>query len=697
MAKKVDIDSSAAVAKLKELITLAQQLTQQLAQAAGSLGGINVGSMAGGAALSTGTAAGASIGTGSVGITGTPGSLSPSLNVPGNASPGAPPPSNVQQVLGGGFASNALLGLGAAGAARIAGEGFNYQADRIIHGGDDPTARYRMLSGGISTGLGLAAGVATGNPLIGLGVASVSNALLDPLARAAAAPEVARQNAGITLSPLYGSFYGSEGLNQIAPLLSYQSTSSTGTAGYQGRLARFAGVINTRLEATGNPELRFGDTGGGLEEVLGNVQRGLLAGGADPFALSGFGGFRGQPYANAGGVNYQQNLDRAGRSGLLGGMNELVQGLIRMQPVRSPGDEIVAETYTRRLGLLFGRGAIDQSKQIGQIFGSLPETGGNTADILTRFGAENTSTFLRIQNEDLSTPVAPLDLAYASAAFRGAGRSARLGAAKTRGSGAALETAFSDEASAISGLPGGKDSVAFAEARAKARDAGALAFRQQSINDYFIPETQIEGERARAELIPFGASNRLSLEGRSIGLQQKRIRSLQSYLDKRKSSGQLTEEEELSLTGEIENSRTSEAASVARLAEGRENYLPALSSGRNRSFGLFDSRQLAAMAYARVGSPIRSEGANNGQQAKDQEDFVHGFDIGPTGPGSRTGTINNSSDRLASALDRLANLIERQGGGGRVGSGMRMGEDAAQTASQVNQKDIGTGYNGRRL
>jgi len=50
-------------------------------------------------------------------------------------------------------------------------------------------------------------------------------------------------------------------------------------------------------------------------------------------------------------------------------------------------------------------------KRRSGIFSTMPETGGNTLDVLLKYGPEDTTTWLRIQHDDLKTPIDPMEQA----------------------------------------------------------------------------------------------------------------------------------------------------------------------------------------------------------------------------------------------------------------------------------------------
>lgn len=618
---------------------------------------------------------------------------------------------------GGGFGSGygyGGYGYAASAIANIAGQvGTNvldYQTQRILQGGDDPLARGRGVGQAIGVGLGVAAGFATANPFVGLAVAGFASNILGSLGEYINAPEAAKQSANTANAPLFGSFYGSAastnldrytGVSQVENQYSKNAFEPAAARDQTSLFERTARRANAKGIGSTNPEL-FTDVND-VGRTFGAISSGLYAGGINPFgAGEKVDGFTLRTFNKA---SFDKDIDLveranrlkdpASRIGETIGLAEQVQnkarrgGYISTSTVEGEQEDL-ATTYTRRLSLLFGKDASVVAPKIGSIFGSEPETGGNIADILGRFGAQNTTTYLRIQDKNLNTPIDPLVLAQTSAGIRGAGRTAAIGSLAATSSGANAERAFASQEGIIAGLPGGRDSLAFAQADSNRRSARAQRFGQDDITSYGLEATALQGQRERINLLPFGSGNLLATELSTIRNNTKQL----GVIGDRLKLGDLSEQERLSLTQQREGLLTQNAQGVAQLSEGLENRLPSLSSGRSSSFSRFDSSQLAALAYARQGSPNRSSGAINGKQAQDQQDFLSGFGVaGANSAHSRTGDINSSS--AVEVLTRILSALEKNQSANKTGNMTKASEVAGQVASQINNQNSGRSYEGR--
>ena len=723
----------AALTKFEQAVTAAATVMQTGGTAAGATpfgGALQQVQSASNALQAVSTALPGGSGGGNVvgmGIPGIPGSGSVPIGAPSINMPTAAGLANAQLIpFGGGSAPGSgspggvivpNMGMGSVmmhSAAEGASDFFRYQAQRTLTGGDDPMAAagsYGRIGGAILGGLlGIPfgpAGVATG--------AAIGSGVVGSMAEWWAAPEAARQKANLGMAPFLGAYGGARGQSVWSDYYTGNHvpihTDNPGTldASRDTTISRFQNMANRLnngytdyLGQTHSPlpsELRIEVPDIGA--TFGQVAGGMFAGGMDPMGPGASVHDRYRTYDGFGGTTWQQDYGNAntayrggrtpsGGHGLIEGLVNHAIGAIKHDFVtRYDSEETMAETYTRRLGEIFGKTAPDVAKQISPIFGSLPDTGGNMADIVSRFGPENTLNYLRIQNEDHDPGIDPMALSRASAGMRGAGRRSRLGALQTRGSGAAMESAFGDQMGVIASLPGGTDSEAYAEAASHKRDAGRLAYDQGQIGEYDIPMSHIEGERARAAYMPFSPTNSISRELRSIGINRRREGSLRSYMAQRRSSGQLSEREELDLTQQIEGAETEVARGIGSLARGMEDYLPAMSVNRPAGFSRYDSNALAAMHLNLRGSPIRAYGSFNGSHKAMQENWQNGFGAGDTIPFARMGNLDNGGGNSGAAMGRLADSLDRLnstlsqggGGGGRSGSSMRPGEAGSGLAA----------------
>jgi len=563
-------------------------------------------------------------------------------------------------------------------------------AQAIISGRRDPMQDARntgsLIGGLIGGGLGFVFG---GGP-IGAGIgAGIGSSLLGSAFNWAFAPEAARQNASLAMSPFLGAYGGRGGggwrdyyLNP-GPQPWYMIPGMPASVD-QTRIAGLTNFIN-RQGLPNELQMSMGDVGA----TFGSVASGLFAGGLNPMQVVG--NFRGvtRPYAG-----YASRF-QGGNGGLIDTLiNVGGTALSNMPRVYSSPNETLAEQYTRRLGTLFGNAAPDVAKQLNPLFGTLPETGGNIADILTRFGPEATSTYLRIQSDSLTSSVDPMRLSRSSAGFRSGQRRAALGALSARGAASAALEGVGDELDALGSLPGGTGSLAYAQARAQARSLGRAAFDTEQITEFDIPHTRLMGEMTRAELMPFGSSNRLGLQFRNIGMMRQRIGALEGFMSRRRATGNLSEAEELDLTSQIEGARNSIAGSIAVLGQGRENILPALTAGATRFSGRFTSASMAALALWRMGSPIRSYGAVHGGHLSEQD--AAWADMGGAGferPHSRTAALNNGRDskEIVAAIKEQTEVLKQLLGIRSSGGSVRPGEAAGRAQGSLSRQNLNTG------
>lgn len=353
--------------------------------------------------------------------------------------------------------------------------------------------------------------------------------------------------------------------------------------------------------------------------------------------------------------------------------------------------DTLASQLTRIIGIQYGTEA---SKQIGReqaaIIGATPETGGNIADMMVRFGPMATARNRKMWGaigassihgiENAAPDVNPWVLSNASAASREAQREARIGATLQRGSGAAVFGAIGREMEAYAALPGGRDSEAYTSAHARRREARMAAYAQQDIEAYGIPATRLATQRGVLDALPYAPGYRFGVELQSIALNRRQAGVIQTRLQR----GDLTEQQQLQLEQELSGLRVASARSVAALTEGVADRLPALSAGRPTRFSRLDATQLAALNLGRMGHPGREFGAVNGAQLAAQDAFVNQM-LGPGGermiaPMGRDLPVG--TERVEALLERIAQILQQNGGAGagprtRVGEAVNKGQAVA--------------------
>jgi hypothetical protein len=220
-----------------------------------------------------------------------------------------------------------------------------------------------------------------------------------------------------------------------------------------------------------------------------------------------------------------------------------------------------------------------------------------------------------------------------------------------------------------------------------------LGNQKEDLSGFGLKDLKLRGERERLNLMPFSPGSMLVNSAKIIQNDEAQLQVLSKRERDLRAGGNLSPERQYQIEQQRQGLQTDEAANFASLSSGMENRLPGLSAGRPRGAQNFDSMQLAALAYRRVGSPIRDAGAIDGHQAHDQAAAMHDLLGSRSGPTSTTQGLNNSANVVA-AMDRLTNAIERSAGRGGGGSGTRPGESAGQAYSVLTNKDPGNRNNG---
>lgn len=574
--KVVDLDTAQAIAKLQALISLADQFAQKLQAASTALGsffGSNAGAPAnvasqyapGAASLN---AAGQQVGVPPAAIATAPlqpggGSTVPGSQQPAAASAGQSQTPAVVQASsnnGTGSSSNAppltvfsssngnmqpLVLAGAYGVARVAGQAFDFQTERILHGGDDPLGRASMQAGLLSTGLGIVAGLGTGNPVIGAAVGGIANQVLNPLLQYLAAPEAARQQNALSVAGVLNTLTGDPQkalyftANQSVPGLVGPNQAQDGTS----RLA----IIGRFANQFQPIENQFGPDGAGIGSIFSNVASALYAGGVDPLTYSEQ--FKGDLNVRTATINLRKLV--FGREGGL---------RYDTKRVGYEPDETLAETYTRRIASLYGKAGVDSAtRQIAPILASLPELGGdevspaNIADVLTQHGAEATLSYLRLQNDQFIPAVSADTLRTVGADIRTGDRLAKKGALQARNSGEIVARTLRGELSDVASLPGGADSLVYAEKNAALRDARFQQFHQEDLTLFANEDTYLQGRIERQQISPYQSGAIPRLAKAAFENTSRQIERIETRLKDRTN---LTEEQESSLISERESLTT---------------------------------------------------------------------------------------------------------------------------------------------
>jgi hypothetical protein len=562
------------------------------------------------------------------------------------------------------------------GGAELFGQSMSLATSRMMSSGSHAMEGADLTASAISMGAG-ALGMALGGPLAGLAAAGLTNAAVSPLIRYMTAPQAQREEAFQTLSPFYGAFYGKQSGYNILGFTGVGGADMGGNAPGSfrpmGSLSGLTSQVNARY-AGSDITISSAD----VAASYGSVAGGIYAGGGDPFATVGVGGLGNRRYPDTGARQWLQG-DYAHQ-----GHMSLIEGLVRtgisaLSGSRSQAYETAAYAITRRLGQFTD--VREGAKSVAPIYGTLPETGGNTADILLQYGAQDTATYLRSTNDDLALPdgLTAMSLSRSSATIRSAQRNARMRSRSARGSAAGTMSALGDELLGIAGIPGGTDSAAYADTMASYRDAGAAAFEQANIVRNEIPLAKLNTTRNILSVMPFAPSSWMVNNLQTIHAQSAQLHDLLRYENARRASGQLSEAEELSLTQREGAARMGIASGISDLTSDYSNRLPGMSAGRP-SFGLrTNSLNMAASAVNMAGGYTTMFGSVNGAQRQHQNSLYSdlGFTPGELAPHSRSGGINSQVDtsRMESLLAAILSQMQRGGSmdsgagrGGRPGS-----------------------------
>ena len=279
--------------------------------------------------------------------------------------------------------------------------------------------------------------------------------------------------------------------------------------------------------------------------------------------------------------------------------------------------------------------------------------------MLGRLGATDTLAYLRIHDPGLGPSVDPGLLSQVAGASGANRRAGALGALQPLGSGRAQAAAFGAEGANIAKLPGGVDSLAYAQSYAGFRGARMEAFGQETLSGFGLRDLHLQGEQQRQQYMPFAPGNVFATSLGIIANNRGQI----GRLDRMMKNTDLSEQERYGLEGQRQGLLTDNARNVGMLSEGFENRLPALAAGRPEFAGRYNSMMGAAINLGQIGSPIRAYGATGGSRGA-QEAFVRGLG-GDSVPGamhaqSRTSDMNNAA--VLGVLERILGAITSNGG-----------------------------------
>lgn len=337
--------------------------------------------------------------------------------------------------------------------------------------------------------------------------------------------------------------------------------------------------------------------------------------------------------------------------------------------------DVWAKERTANLARRYGINTPQIAQSAARVFAASSRFDGNKTDLLMEFGAAAVGYASQaVGGRALDERQLQAYGDVQSSLYR-----ANVAGMQARGSGFGAAAQFQQAMNALSALPGGANSQAYAEASQRMRNARFEGFRQQDIMSFGIPMIHAQGELERTMMLPFAPGN---VMGRQLDISRMANRQA-GILERRLNTerGNLSEEQEAQMTQQIEMLKTTAVRGIAMLSEGFENRLPALSAGRTAMFGRLNSFQMAAMAVR--GTPMRGFGAADGGQLKEQDAFFS--DVGRSF--SSTSAVN-AGGSVTSLLSRIATSLERMESKGGSGS-TRPSEMNGQAAGALYGKRLG--------
>jgi hypothetical protein len=563
----------------------------------------------------------------------------------GNLYAGAAPFMNAQRMQ--------LMG-GAAGYGAI--QGFGLSADATVSGRVSPTGigagiggTVGMLAGGfagsIVPGLGTMVGAAGGAALGG----AIGGYLGSPIERAYQISASFTPGVGLT-----GNAYGQGMVN----LGNWAKDVAEGVSAPYGKALR----QNVSAQSVGAGYSTM------VAALLGSsIDPGMTIPGTASPGSPGSPGYQTPPHIRA----------RINRGGAGGAIEAMIDASMRAASPGTPGrpgysDETLPQAISSRLHTFYPNDEAAQAaiKAVAPIWHSVPFHQSNPADIIARHG---TTAFLQYQQSTPDSMKGPQLTAAAASGFEAILQSSQRGiemaALQTRGSGLASAAAYIERMSAAAGLPGGEGSMAYAQARAGYRSAIITGFEQGQTTRFDIPLVQQSAELARARVMPYRPGEVVGRELTIARSQFAQAGEINNFITRQKAVGMLSEDEELSLRSRSAALSSTAWNAVSRAAEGGVDWVGSISVNRVSGFRRFNQGQMAAR-FGNAYAPFRRDfGFSSGGAEQNNNDFWDSFGV-PTGPYSRSAGVNAGagSDRLASAMERLAAAMEKSLNGGRGGS-----------------------------
>jgi hypothetical protein len=390
----------------------------------------------------------------------------------------------------------------------------------------------------------------------------------------------------------------------------------------------------------------------------------LYTGGIEPLSDTGFHPMFRDP------IPAGDREKRGGAGGLIAGLNRTVANTIRGMQDIAAGHENLAQTIVRRVGMRYPdeSAATDVMNRIAPIYGDLPASGGNIADILKKHGPLDTFRYLQSQVEPGMPEAVPRDvLRDVSASYRRGDRELSFAGMQVRGGGSATSIAARRQMRTLASLPGGRDSLAYMEAFTTAR-AGSLEQFDDDLNTRFgIPQLTLHENLARAAYAPYNPGGVIGAKVGLVRSQMGEANEIDAFTARRRAAGELSVSEEMSLRSRSASARISAFQGLGEIAEGGPNLLPGVNATGAFGAGLhrFTGAQQASLFINPFAPWRRDVGFNGGRGQNRSNAFYEGVGM-PAAPFSRSEGVNNGGamgdPRVVALLERIARALDRGAG-----------------------------------
>jgi hypothetical protein len=237
-----------------------------------------------------------------------------------------------------------------------------------------------------------------------------------------------------------------------------------------------------------------------------------------------------------------------------------------------------------------------------------------------------------------------------------------------RGAAAGVRQALGGELSLLSGLPGGTESAAYADALARYRDADSQAFEASNITRNGIPSAILSGRRSVLQHLPYAPASWMENNLQMIGVERRELHDLQAQMQRRRASGMLSEREELDFTNRIWAERSAIAQNLNEIGGDYSARLPELSAGRPSYTSKYNSITASADAVNRAGGYTRVFGSINGGQRAHQDSLIRDLGFSPSEISRPSPTSGlNTDPAVLNLLSKIADATSKMASSGSSG------------------------------